>query len=374
MSPRKKKTEPVKSSPLTDKAYRVSIDPALMGHRYYGRSPLDDAIESEDVMLARENKTMRIEEMNLRRRAKMVKLQKEIDKLEKESGKLESDDSDIPRISVSMAQQIANLPPEERNKVIETYGIFSSIAKGKGDSMLPLLIGFSKSNPGTPQVNMLDYAKAMGDQLKTGIDLAKAFTTKEKPSNAMEFMKVMKDLVVEGVRNPILQALEKSQPQPSAFEQILLNPEMFSRAKEIGMFGSREPKTGSTNIDLEIEKMRGERQLEVTKLNLEMKKSILEIDAKDRRSDNLMAMIAPLSALFAGPITQKMQQLGEQQGALHIPPRAATPTGTTILLRCSCGHEGPITFPEGPPANGLIPCPSCGQELLIGGSTPGRTQ
>jgi len=384
MSPKKKKTEPVKSSPLTDTGYRVSIDPKLMGRRTYGygRDPLEAEFEAESTMAAQELRSMRVEEMVLKRRARMTKLQKEIDKLEKEEG-MDTNSLDSPRISVAMAQQIAKLPPEEREKVIETYATFRSIDQSKkGDSLLPLLIGYSKSNPGTSQVNMLDYAKVMFDSFKTGMDSMKAvMPTKDKASNPMEFMKIMKDLVIEGVRNPLLQAIEKSQPQPSAFEQILMNPEMFNRAKQIGMFGSGEPKTGSTSIDLEIEKLRGERQLEITKLNLDMRKSILELDAKDRRSDNMMAFLAPLSALVAGPVAQHMQRLGQQQGAAHMPtggmPRGTTPINRTIVLKCSCGYEGSETFPPGQVPS-TIPCPQCGLGLSVGlggppdGKTDGR--
>ncbi len=336
-----------------------------------GTDDLDQFLRDEQRRQIAEIKGIQVEEIKLKAEKRVKKLRKDI---EKGSDDVDSNSSEMPRISVQMAQQIAKLPPEERDKVIETYAMFSSIAKGKGDSMLPLLIGFSKTNPGTPQVNMLDYAKAMGDQLKTGIDLARSFQEKEKPSNAMEFMKVMKDLVIEGVRNPILQAMERNQPQPGVFEQLITNPETFGRLKELGIFSSNEPRTGSTNVDLEIEKLRGERQLEITKLNLDMKKSMMEIDAKDRRSDNMLALLAPLSAIVAGPVAQRMQQLGEQQAVAHVPPSQVPATGgTTILLRCNCGYEGPMTFPGAPPANGLIPCPSCGIDLLVGGSPPGKT-
>jgi len=377
--PRRKKKETETIAKPIYPGSGFSIDPALYGRfRRVGRNPLDVELESEDAMLAHEVKSMRVEEMNLKRRARMTKLQKEIDKLEKESGKIESDDSNIPRISVAMVQQIASLPPEERDKVIETYAMFSSIdrSKGKGDSLLPLLIGYSKSNTGSSMSDMATYAKAMSDQFKTGIDAMKAVMPKEKASSSTEALKLMKDLIIEGVRNPVLTAIEKSQPQPSAFEQILMNPEMFARAKEIGIFGSSEPRSGSTNIDLEIEKLRGERQLEITKLNLDMRKSILELEAKDRRSDNMLALLGPLSAIVAGPVAQRMQQLGEHQGATHVPPsvmpRVAPSTGTTILLRCTCGYEGPMTFPGSPP--NLIPCPQCGQELLVGGAPTGENK
>jgi len=374
MATRKKKTEKENIPEPIYKGSRISIDPNLMGRfRRVGRNPLDDELKSEDDMLAHDLKSMRVDEIVLKRRARIAKLQKEIEKLEKETEKTESNDSDIPRISVAMAQQIGNLPPEERNKVIETYAAFRSIdqSKGRGDALLPLLIGYSKTNPGTPQINMLDYAKAMSDQLKTGIDLMKSVAPpQDKPSNVMEFMKVMKDLVVEGVRNPLLQAIEKTQPQAGVFEQILLNPDLRTAMKDIGMFGSREPRTGSTNVDLEIEKLRGERELSIKKLDLEWRKSMLENDSKDRRTDTLLTALTPLGAILAGPATQRMRQLGQQQATYHVPPVVMPPPPpppeNTIQIRCSCGYEGPMTF-LGPPPD-KIKCPTCGQMLVVGGT------
>jgi len=377
MSTRKKKKEIEKIPKPTYTGSSFSIDPSLMGSfRGRGRSPLDAEIESEDAMLAQELKSMRVDEIVLKRRTRMAKLQKEIDKLEKESEKTDIN-SNMPRISVAMAQQIANLPPNERDKVIETYAMFRSIDKGKGgDSMLPLLIGFSKSNPGSQQSDMAVYAKAMSDQFKTGIDVMKSVIPKEKPSNATELLKIFRDLVTDSVRRPMEELVKNMQPQKSAFEQILMNPEMFSRAKDIGMFGSREPRTGSTNIDLEIEKMRGERELQIKQLDLSWRKSLLETEAKDRRTDSILSALGPLSTMFAGPVSQRMQQLGEQQGTAHMPPATipnvttAPPTGTTILIKCNCGFEGPMNFPGVPPS--VIKCPQCDQELLMGGTPPGE--
>lgn len=376
MTTRKKKTESEKVPPPTDKGSRLSIDPALMGRfRRVGRNALDDELKSEDDMLARDLKSMRVDEIVLKRRARIAKLQKEIEKLEKETEKTDSNDLDIPRISVAMAQQIARLPVAEREKVIETYAMFRSIdqSKGRGDSMLPLLIGFSKSNPGTTQNDMATYAKAMSDQFKTGIDAMKAvMPPKEKSSNATELLKIFKDLVTDSVKKPMEQMVKNMQPQQSAFEQILMNPEMFGRAKEIGMFGRSEPKMGSTNIDLEIEKLRGERELSIKKLDLEWRKSMLENDSKDRRTDTLLTALTPLSAIFAGPATQRMRQLGQQQAAYHAPPVVMPPPPpppppeNTIQIRCSCGYEGPMTFPGPPPDT--IKCPTCGHNLVVGGT------
>ena len=373
MSTRKKKTVKESEPKPTYTGSSFSIDPNLTGRfRRVGRNPIDEALESEDDMMARDFKTMRIEEANMKRKVKMAKLQKEIDKLEKETDKNDSEDSDMPRISVSMAQQIARLPTEEREKVIETYAMFRSIdqSKGRGDSLLPLLIGYSKTNPGTTQNDMATYAKAMSDQFKTGIDAMKAvMPPKEKSSNATELLKIFKDLVTDSVKTPMEQMVKNMQPQQSAFEQILMNPEMFSRAKEIGMFGSREPRTGSTNVDLEIEKLRRESTLEIKKLDLDWRKALLENESKERRNDSLLAALAPLSAVFAGPVNQRMMQFGQQQATAHTPMNMPPP-GNTILIRCSCGYEGPMTFPEPPPAT--VNCPACGQMLNVGGPSSDR--
>jgi len=380
---RKKKTETEKVSPLTDKGYYVSFDPALMGQYRRGRNPLDAALESEDAALAQELKSTRVEGILLKHKAKKAKLQKEIDKLEKESEKNEKEESALPGISISMARQIAMLSQEEQEKIMQTYAAFRSIdqSKGRGDSLLPLLIGFSKSNPGTQQSDMITYAKAMSDQFKTGIDAMKAvMPPKEKASNATELLKIFKDLVTDSVKNPMEKLVKNMQPQPSAFEQIIMNPEMRSAAKEMGMFGGRETtKGGSTNIDLEIEKLRGERELSIKKLDLEWRKSRLESDAKDRRSDNMMSFLAPLSAFVAGPVSQRMQSLGQQQGATHMPPsvnpNVMPPIGQTILLGCSCGYEGSETFPPGQLPD-TIECPQCGLGLVVNvGKIPdGKTE
>jgi len=373
MSTRKKKAVE-KVDPPTDPASRISIDPQLMGRfRRVGKSALDLELEAEDTMLARDLKEMRVEELNLKRKTRMAKLQKEIDKLEKETENNNPDSSDVPRMSVAMAQQISQLPEDERNKVIETYAMFRSIdqSKGKGDSLLPLLIGFSKSNTGSSQSDMATYAKAMSDQFKTGIDVMQSVIPKEKPSNATELLKIFRDLVSDSVKKPMEELAKNMQAQPSAFEQILMNPEMFARAKEIGMFGSREPRAGGTNIDLQIEQMRGERELSIKKMDLEWRKAMLEIDAKDRRSDNIMQALAPLSALLATPVAQRMQTLGQQQGAAHVPTNRSPPPvqtqGTTILLQCPCGNQETMSFPGPPPET--VNCPKCGQLLVVGDPT-----
>ena len=385
MSNRRKKTESKSPEKPVNNVSIIPVDPSFSG-RFRGvkRNPLDAELEAEDAMLARDLKTMRVEELNMKRRSRIAKLQKEIDKLEKDKDKNENNESAMPGISITMARQISMLPPEDQEKIMQTYAAFRNIdqSKGRGDALLPLLVGYSKTNPGTAQSDMVTYAKAMSDQFKTGIEAMKAvMPPKEKSSNATELLKIFKDLVQDSVKKPMEQLVKQMQPQPSAFEQILMNPEMFSRAKEIGMFGSRETKAGSTHIDLEIEKLRGERELSTRKMDLEWKRDMLKRDSEDRRTDSLIALAAPFSAVFAGPINQRMRQFGQQQAAAHNPtsgiqPSEMTPTSppssteNNVLIKCSCGYQGLETFQGTTPD--IINCPNCGLELLVGGAPDAR--
>jgi len=386
MSRRRKKVETKPPEKPVNNVSIIPVDPSFSG-RFRGirRNPLDIELESEDAMLARDLKTMRIDEIVLKRRARVAKLQKEIDKLEKDKEKNEKNESAMPGISISMARQISMLPMDEQDKVMQTYAAFRSIdqSKGRGDSLLPLLVGFSKSNPGNTQSDMAMYAKAMADQFKTGIDAMKAVMPKEKASSSTDALKLMKDLIIEGVRNPVLTAIEKSQPQPGLFEQFITNPDLFNRVKELGLFGSREPKAGSTNIDLEIEKLRGERELSIKKIDLEWKRDTLKRDSEDRRTDAIITAIGPISALFSGPLNQRMRQFGLQQASTHnptsvIPPVGTTPTGhpssaeNSVFIKCSCGYQGLETFQDTIPDK--INCPNCGIELNVGAPRDGKPE
>jgi len=190
-------------------------------------------------------------------------------------------------------------------------------------------------------------------------------------------LKFFGDIIKENIRQPMAEMMRQMQPQPSAFEQILTNPELYNRAKEIGFFGSREKTGGSTDIDLKIEQLRGEREMSGRKMDLEWKIKMLEMDEKSKRSDTMLQALTPLSALFAGPIDQRMRNMGRQQSqptyqppVPHQPTTATPPPSMVIDITCTdCGYTGeqPIVGPPPP----QIQCPGCGIALNVGGPPTG---
>jgi len=341
-----------------DRSDTFLLDPALLGTPRRRKNPLDQELEAEDAMQARELRDLRVQELIERRKARIAKLRKEIEALEAQSGRQETVEDEPAAISLSMARQLANLPEDERMRVLETYAMVKGLGTTRGDAILPLLVGYARANPGAKQNEMVEFAKSMTEQLKTGVELGKSISIPQQASNnPTEILKVFMDLVAEGVRRPVEELVKQIQPQPSALEQILLDDRLFNRAKELGFFTRPQNAGGRSDIDLEIEKLRGERELQIKKLELEMQKAMLEHQANERRTETLLNAIAPLSTLFAGPVNQRMRQLG-RQAAEHQTRE------NMVRILCPCGYSGLISFEGGTP--NTVKCPACGQELYVG--------
>jgi len=296
----------------------------------------------------------------------LLQSEQELEKLKRGEarGALEGDKPVGDESLLRMSKELSKLPEAERDMVVRNYALLKAAEGGGGGTpYLPLLIGFAKANPGASQDQMLSYATALGDQFSRGVETAQRVMPSRESNDAIELMKIFKDLITDSVQRPLEEAIKQVQPQPSAFEQILLDDRLFVRAKELGMFGgSGGASKGS--IDLEIERLRGERELTSKKLELEFKKAMLEHDANDRRTDAIINALTPLGALFAGPIDQKMRSLGQQTGGRTPPPRGVAPSsGKKAMIQCSCGYRGPMSFPGAMPR--IVNCPKCGQELTI---------
>ena len=327
-----------------------------------GLDPLDTILLEEERELSREAKRMRLEEIVVRKR-------KAIEKMRQSS---ETDMGSLPSNAdfLNMAKLMADLSPEEAQRVRSSYTFFKMAEKGGsgGMALLPMLLSYAKENPGSSENQMLQYLTLMNSQFAKGLEIARV---NPKQDGSLELFKVFSTLITDSVKKPIEDLAKNMQPQQSAFEQILMNPDLFSRAKEIGMFGGSGGTTGE--FDLKIEQLRGERELSGRKMDLEFKKMMLERDAKERRTDTIMQMMAPLSALFAGPVDERMREMGRKAGNPHQTPnppmpyqttQQPTPQQTILQITCdSCGHKEEKTIMGAVPDK--IQCPGCEAELLV---------
>jgi len=334
------------------------------------------------------------------RRGKMMELDKYLLQSEQELERLKRGESlnstggPLPSNAdfLNMAKALENLSPEEAQRVRSSYTFFKMAEKGGsgGMALMPMLLQYAKTNPGASENQMINYLKLMDSQLLKGLEIAKAMNppkqqgdpmtymvkgmelmktaTPVKQNDPMEFLKLMKDLVIEGVRNPLMQAIKEAQPTPGLLEQIFLKPELFNQFKEIGIFGGKQGGAGTTEMDLKIAQITTANQLEMKKMDLEWRKSMLERESQDRKTDVLVSALAPFSALLAGPLDQRMRQFGQRQASAHnpavIPPGTGMPILPPIQIKCYCGYQGSISFDGSPPA--VVNCPQCGMGLNVG--------
>ena len=328
-----------------------------------GLDALDEVLISEERELVQEHKRLKLEQLIEKRR-------REVEKMREGSVDMGSMPSNAD--FMKMARLMGDLDPEEQKKVANAYAVLKMADRGQmGGSLgvLGQLMGYVRQNPGASEASMINYLKLMDSQFSKGLELAKAINPAQSEDSTMKFMSLMKDLVVEGVRNPVMQAIRESQPQQGVFEQLLANPGMYTRAKEIGMFGGSE-RGASNEMDLKIEQLRGERELSGRKLDLEYRKMNLEREANDRRDNMILNALGPLATVLSGPIAEGMHALGQKQGAAHNPISSASmhqtnvaPPVNAIRLMCTCGYDGVAPL-EDPPQD-EVQCPQCKKMLTV---------
>ena len=109
------------------------------------------------------------------------------------------------------------------------------------------------------------------------------------------------------------------------------------------------------------------------KMDLENKKFMLEFEQKQNMVNTLVNLGGNVLTAFQGPITQKMNELGQASARHSVAGTQQTVMGQTpnpdvepskILIKCNCGFDDFMYFHGAPP--NLISCPECGQELRTG--------
>ena len=130
---------------------------------------LEEALEEEDRELIHEAQQLKIKKI-IKQREKELKELEEGEKEENVKGEAKSE------ITPDLAIELAKLPEEQRQLVLQTYATLKGAEKGEGvlTCMLPMLIGCSRANPQAQQNDIVKFAEVMTTQIKTGIDLAKS--------------------------------------------------------------------------------------------------------------------------------------------------------------------------------------------------------
>jgi len=321
-----------------------------------GKDPLEEALRAEDEELAREAKRLRLQELVLERRKRISELKRS---LGEES--VLSEGTSEPEISPQLVREIAKLPDEERKKVIQTYAMLKAAGKTSGQTgafLLPWLIGFARTNPGTSPDVMLKAAEAMAKQFKAGIEVMKAIQPTQQPVQVdiVGLLQTFGQLMStwrDDLKKAMEELVERVRPQPSVFERILMDEKLYERAKELGMFGHPTKAETPPEVLFEIERLRTARDMAIEKMRDERAKWLAEMEFKREIEREKWEAV---KSIFEGKVGTVIERLGE--AAADRVSTYGPPSGAMNIACPKCNG----TFWVFPGQTKAI-CPYCGTIL-----------
>ena len=337
------------------------------------KSKVEELIEKEKMEKEAELERLKLERMVEEERKKVEELRKGRGEEEKPLSLEEFG------LSINTLRELAKLPEEERMNIIQTWMMLRSADKSQAGILLPILIGFAKANPSAGRDSLVEFAKAVSEQIKTGAELAKA-SRPEPTYDPIKLVETMTTLVAQQIQKPLEELVERLEPQPSPFERILMDDRLFQRAREIGLFSPRREETPTTppEIQLEVEKIRMERDKWLEELRTEREKWLAEFKAKtlmeERRFEAEEKKWEALKELMSGPLGQVVQRMGDAAASKISGGKVAEPPKPIMITCPQCGH----TFWGSSDMERAI-CPRCGTVLqraasIQGGGGAGREQ
>lgn len=197
------------------------------------------------------------------------------------------------------------------------------------------------------------------------VKVAKQLQPQAGKDETLEYVKMIKDVLLESTKN-------QGGRGSSFFESLVTDPVLFQRTQDI--FG--RGRTGETNAsDIAIEKLRGERDMNNRKYDLELHKLRLEAEIRQNNLGLIAQIFGPVLAVGGNQLAQSMREKGIEVGARARNPNPASQTlqGQTakMQIQCNCGFNDVMLVPDPPPSE--IACPNCGKTLLTGPPPTGET-
>jgi len=246
-------------------------------------------------------------EKELKKREEELSRTEEEEEREKEKKKGGGEEPLSPEL-IPYAMQLAKLPDAERAKVISIIRAMRSTDKvSPMEWMLPVVMGTVKANPEAPQPSLQEIAKSTTDQIIKGMELARAVAPAAPPTSAsynpVELIKTFAEFVKDNVKKPLEEVAQKIQPQPSAFEAILMDDKLFERAKGLGMFGGGQQQATSAEVQIELAKLKGDQEREIEKMKQEHERWMSQQSIDMKKWDQI-------GKVFEGPVGRFIETVG----------------------------------------------------------------
>jgi len=205
------------------------------------------------------------------------------------------------------------------------------------------------------------------------IDIAKSAQPAAGPDKSIEFAKLITTIYGEIMKN-------QNRGSPSFFENILTDPNLYNRAQSLGIFGNRGEGANMNTFSVEIEKLRGDRDLQNRKFDLELQKSRLQHEDSRYKTEMVLRALGPIMQIAGNSLARDSYAMGKNvlnragnPGAHNSNPNPyATGELATVEIICDCGFNDKMLLPNPPPAQ--VSCPGCSKVLNVGSEIPTESE
>jgi hypothetical protein len=317
---------------------RVVVDTSLKA-----KDPIQQFLDDEDSELIREVRRTKLQAL--------LKKYKEEAGLNDDGRKKAQEMANQP-IPPELILELSKMPDEQREKALEIYQRLVIAQKsGENNWALPLAIGAVQGNPSASKNDVGEFAASLAKMFETGVTVAKQASTQIDPLNLVK---------------TTAEIIEKAHPQEGQQQQSYSNPiadalAVLDEFEKRGLLAKPSPQQPESlevkKLEIELEKLRTERDLKLRQLDLEFQKEARKMGIEEKKIETLTSGVERI-ARAAGTAFGE----GEQEGTSSSVPAGVQALPTTreaILSEFPCQVCGTrISIPE-PDKARQITCPKC---------------
>jgi len=249
-----------------------------------------------------------------------------------ESGDSSPQTSKGPNISPELVAALSQMDEEQREVALDVYSRLAMAQNMKGDNaalMLPMIIGFAKARPDASTSDVTKFADTTLKAIQTGAALSGG--NSKKDYDPIQLMTATATLM-------------QNQNQGGGPDPVEQTFGILDRLDQMGMLrkpGADAPAPSNPSVQLEIEKLRTERDLGMKRLELDYGIATRKADNDAKKYDVLGDGLERM-AKAAGRAFGEGEEEGEEavQQQVLAAPQETTPAGDFKEIECSVCRKG----------------------------------
>jgi len=270
---------------------------------------------------------------------------------------------------------------------IQKLATIMAAESGKADALMNLM-----RSPGTDVKSIIEIVKlirpeggggsdlkAVAEVFKLGMDASKQNAPTKSPEEIIGTL--MEKYILPFYQGMQAKDKEMFDLRLSQMEQRIVDPLEWQKQQkaiisELGYVPASSAQGGKTSVDIQLEDMRQSHDLDMQKINWEMRKHLLDQQADREKWDRITETFSPIFQMAAPEVQNQLRTLGASMGkSMQNPNPQPQAQQEMALFQCpNCKTEQNIPVPPGFQGEIKVRCIKCGTITPAGfGETPSES-